>query len=646
MCGISGAIGIVDERIRAALARVDSAQRHRGPDGHGSWNRVDAESGVGVAFEHRRLAIIDLDARAAQPMVDSASGNVIAFNGEIYNFQEIKNELIRMGVRFETKSDTEVILAAWNAWGDRALERLAGMFAFALYEKKTGDVVFARDRVGIKPLYFGFARDENGRADQHTILFASEVRALLASNAFDRALDPAALAGFAWHGFVCGDSALVRGIHAMPPGTVARISPSSPRVEPRSYWIPPRPARRRADTDEFAETLERAVREHMIADVPLAVFLSGGVDSSAIANLASRERRGVRTYHVGFDEVAFDESRHARAVAHALGTDHTEIRLSAARFRSELPEALASLDQPTFDGINTWFVSRAVRAAGIVVALAGTGGDELFGGYSSFRDLPRVRRASRALGLVPRALISGASRAAVRARSGNASGVLPQTRWGKLGDALGTRGSLVDLYQTSYALFAQDFGRELIAPRLRELTHAGLAPARARELAQSIEGRSDLDAVSVLEIRSFLSERLLRDTDAVSMAASLEVRVPLLDHRVIEAAFALEDGVRFEALGTKRPLRRAGLAGLDPALFDRPKSGFVLPIDAWCRAELSADIDAVFADVDACRAVGLEQHAVAKLWTAFKSGAPGIYWSRIWALYVLLRWCDRQGVKL
>ncbi|MBL8859735.1 MAG: asparagine synthase (glutamine-hydrolyzing) [Planctomycetes bacterium] len=644
MCGIAGAIGVLDDRVMAVLDRVDRAQSHRGPDGHGLWRSTDSQTGPGAAFAHRRLAIIDLDERAAQPMTDAPSGNVIAFNGEIYNFRELRDELERAGVTFKTTSDTEVILAAWNAWGESMLARLAGMFAFALFEKKTGDVILARDRIGIKPLYFGLETHASGSAP--TLLFASEVRALLAGGSFERRLDPVALSGFVWHGFVRGDGTLVHGIRSLPAGTFARVASATLRVEPQVYWRLPAPTTRRRDTEELAHVTQRAVREHMISDVPLAVFLSGGVDSSAIANLTTREARGVSTYNVGFDETEFDESKHARAVATALGTDHHEIRLSGARFSSDLPRALAALDQPTFDGINTWFVSKAVREAGVVVALAGTGGDELFGGYSSFRDLPRVRRASRALGLVPRGWITRASRAAVRARNGAVREMPPQTRWGKLGDALVARGSLVELYQTAYALFSQDFYGELLSRDIVSLTSAGLTAAQADDLAHKVRGRTELDAVSLLEIESFLTSRLLRDTDAVSMDVSLEVRVPLLDHRILEAVFALDDSVRFADLGTKAPLRSIGLNGLDPALFERKKSGFVLPIERWCRAELGSEIDGVFADADTCRSVGLAPAAVAKLWRAFKNGEPGIYWSRVWAIYALLRWCKTHEVRL
>ncbi|MDZ4773594.1 MAG: asparagine synthase (glutamine-hydrolyzing) [Planctomycetota bacterium] len=637
MCGIAGAIGRIDEGVIDALTRIDRAQLHRGPDGGGSWRNVDARSGTGVALAHRRLSIIDLEARAAQPMIDPASGNVVAFNGEIYNYRELRDELRGLGAEFTTESDTEVLLAAWRMWGERALDRLAGMFAFALFEMSSGDVVLARDRIGIKPLYYAI--------EAKTLYFSSEVRALLASDRFDRRLDPTALSGFVWHGFVRGDDALIHGIKSLPAGSFARLSPRSIRVEPQTYWKATAPKQGHCTLGEFAEILGRSVREHMIADVPLAVFLSGGVDSSALANLASRQRNGLSTFHVGFDEVEFDESKHARSVADALGTDHHELRLGGARFAYDLPRALKSLDQPTFDGINTWFVSRAVREAGVVVALAGTGGDELFGGYTSFRDLPKVRCASRALGLVPRSWISNASRVAVRARTG-ASDLPPQTRWGKLGDALGMRGSMVDLYQSACGLFSSDFHAELITSPLQHLTSCGLTDEHRRRLSATVGGRTDLAAISLLEFDSFLGSRLLRDTDAVSMDVSLEVRVPLLDHRVIEAALALPDEVRFADLGTKRPLREIGLDGLDPAIFDRPKSGFVLPIERWCRERLGNDIDAVFADREACRGVGLNPVAVSKLWSAFQRGEPGIYWSRVWALYVLMHWCDTHGARL
>jgi asparagine synthase (glutamine-hydrolysing) len=385
---------------------------------------------------------------------------------------------------------------------------------------------------------------------------------------------------------------------------------------------------------------------HLVSDVPLGIFLSGGIDSSAVAALAVRSGNArVRTFNIGFDEAAYDESGHARAVAQALGTEHHELRLTEETFRRELPGALAGLDQPTFDGINTWFVSRAVREAGLTVALAGTGGDELFGGYHSFRDVPWAARWSRRLSSFPPGLLRSLANAVTRAASLSA-GLPPQTRWGKLGDALAARGELLDTYQVSYALFASDFGRQILKQDVDGELHMGLPGNVARELGGLIAGRRPLPAISMLELWCFLGERLLRDTDAASMASSLEVRVPFLDHEVVAAATALPEAERFEPLGKKQVLRDLALGDLDARLFDRPKSGFVLPIDRWARNALKDEMTAALRDRAFCEAAGLDAGAVGRLWSAFLGGARGLYWSRVWAVYVLGWWCREHRVSV
>jgi asparagine synthase (glutamine-hydrolysing) len=646
MCGIAGAIGVLDVELVRAVQLASERQRHRGPDDDGEW-RSGALGQPGAAFGFRRLAILDLSPDGHQPMVDPATGNAIAFNGEIYNFRELRAELEAGGARFRSRTDTEVILHAYARWGDGAVSRLRGMFGFAIWDARERRVLLARDRLGIKPLFTCVVR-RAGAPD--VVLFASELRALLATGLVPRRLHRGALSTYLWNGFVVGPDALVDGVQLLPPGTTARVEPGSARVEPMRYWqLPAEPPAGGGDgrraVDALRAELQTAMRQHLVSDVPLGVFLSGGVDSSAVAAMAARHGGdgAVRTFNVSFDEAAFDESKYARAVAAQLRTQHTDVRLTQRDFVEHLDEAVRAIDQPTFDGINTFFVSRAVRHAGITVALAGTGGDELFGGYRSFRDVPASARAAGALRWLPRPLLRAFARGVARWKTGRAGEVPPQTRWGKLGDALCSGGAMVDAYQTAYAMFTRDVHAALLGGEVAGV-RSGLPAERAAELDALVRGRSPLHAVSTLELASFLGERLLRDTDWSGMAVSLEVRVPLLDHAVVEAAAAVPAARRFRPLGRKALLRELALDGVDPSIFDRPKSGFVLPIEAWCRQQLRSDVEQVLTSRDACAAAGVDASTVGRLWRAFDRGAPGMYWSRVWELYVLLRWCREHRV--
>jgi asparagine synthase (glutamine-hydrolysing) len=305
------------------------------------------------------------------------------------------------------------------------------------------------------------------------------------------------------------------------------------------------------------------------------------------------------------------------------------------------------LDQPTFDGLNSYYISKAVREAGLTVAVAGTGGDELFGGYSSFRYVPTLHRWARRTRWLPRGSKVAAAKLAARAIHPTRGAVAPQTRWAKLPAMARAGDDLTDMYQLAYALFLPDFQRELLDGTADATqTRYGLSPALRERLERETHGRSPLSAVSALEQRLFLGERLLRDTDAASMAVSLETRLPLVDQFLVEAVNRLPDAARYSPLGRKQALRTIGLDGLDPALFERPKSGFVLPLDHWIRRRLGAEMDATMRDGRMSRAVGLDGRAVARLWSAYQDGAPGMYWSRVWATYVLIRWCHRHGVLM
>ncbi len=641
MCGIAGAIGAIDDTLDKAVRAMMRAQVHRGPDDSGFF-RSAGEHGAILGFQ--RLSILDLSPDGHQPMIDEQAHNTIVFNGEIYNYAELRTRLLQDGVKFRSQGDTEVLLRGYGRWGARIVEELRGMFGFAIFDEQRREVLLARDRLGIKPIYYAEISRPQGKA----ILFASELRALLATGLFERRLDQRGVATYMWNGFVVGPSTLVRGIQLLGPGHLLRVSVDEPRIRPERYWrLSAKDKLPEAEAlAHLEEELLLAARQHLVSDVPLGVFLSGGVDSSAVASLAVRAgSRKVQTFHIAFQEAGFDESSYARRVADSLGTEHVELCLTQDRFHALLPDALSSLDQPTFDAINTYFVSRVVREAGFTVALAGTGGDELFGGYKSFRDLPRGQRLAKATGYAPASVIKELSRVASLVSYGSNGSVPPQTRWGKLGDLLLTRGESVPMYQVAYGLYTREFLSELADPALLDLAPYGLSPERAQELAELSADCTPLSAIGLLELSLFIGERLLRDTDAASMAASLEVRVPLLDHRVVEAAQALPDESRFMPLGKKQLLKTLATKELDPSIFDRPKAGFVLPIEVWAKDRLAGEIEATFADRKLAESVGFDADVLGRLFGAFKSGAPGMYWSRIWAPYVLLQWCKRHEVS-
>ena len=387
------------------------------------------------------------------------------------------------------------------------------------------------------------------------------------------------------------------------------------------------------------------MRLHLESDVPLAILLSSGVDSSAVANLAQLAAQSqIHTFTLAFEEDELNEGPIARQIAAAIGTQHHEVVLTEAHFVENLQGALDSLDQPTFDGLNAYYISRAIRAAGFTVALSGTGGDELFGGYSTYRDLPLLHRWSRRAAWLPRSLQTTAARLATWPLRRSGGTIPPQTRWAKLPEMVAHGDDLLALYQLAYALFLPGFQDELLAPGFAEALADGLPVAMRQRLIDESRGRTPLSAISVMEQRLFLGERLLRDNDVASMACSLEQRVPLVDQVLLESVNRMPDYARYQPLGQKAVLRRIGLRGLDPALFERRKSGFVLPFDRWIRRGLKDAMDQTLRDPQAIAPVGLDPVAVERLWRAFLDGAPGMYWSRVWSVYVFIRWCHRNRV--
>lgn len=644
MCGIAGIIGRLDHPNRAALERMSQALVHRGPDAYGTWVSTPDESGWGALLAHRRLSILDLSPAGTQPMVDQQTGHVIVYNGEIYNFRDVRERLALEPDELRSTGDTAVMLRAIGLHGPEAVRWLRGMFAFACWDAKQRRLLLARDALGIKPLYVARSSDPGAG---WSLAFASELRALLASGLLGTPrLDPKAVAGCIWNGFVVGPDTAVEGVELLWPGCLLEFDGVGQQLREQEFWcVPDRATDRTMDEHELGAILQETLRLHLASDVPLAVFLSGGVDSSVVANLAQRAAASpIDTFTLAFEEQALNEGPVARQIAAAIGTRHHEVVLTQDQFVDDLDAGLDSLDQPTFDGLNAYYMSRAIRAAGFTVALSGTGGDELFGGYASYRDLPLLHGWSRRANWVPRSLQVAAARLATWPLRRPGRAMPPQTRWAKLPEMVRNGGDLLALYQLAYALFLPGFQHELLAAGYAETLADGLPAAMRQRLTAESRGRTPLSAISVMEQRLFLGERLLRDNDAASMACSLEQRVPLVDQVLLESVAHLPDQARYRPLGHKSILRRIGLRGLDPALFDRPKSGFVLPFDSWIRRGLKHSIDQTLRDPQAIAAVGLNPAAVERLWRAFLDGAPGMYWSRVWSVYVFVTWCHRNGV--
>ncbi len=620
MCGIAGGFGRAPlERDVAAMA---AALAHRGPDGGGIAVLRDRAGEPRGALGHRRLAIIDLSPTGAQPMSSADGRLTITYNGEVYNYRELRRELTAAGATFRGTSDTEVILVGWQRHGPGFLRRLRGMFAFALWDRDLGRGYLARDGFGIKPLYVA--------AEGEVLLFASELRALLATGRVRPALSWSGVRSFLATGSVPEPETIVDGVQAIAPGVLFELTPGrgQPCLIPRETFdgraaIPEAP-RRYEDPGEAAAAVRAALRSsvarHLVADVPVALFLSGGIDSSAVVAVASEvAREPLETFTVTFAEADFDESAIARTVARRFRTRHHEVPLSAADCLQALSAAFAAMDQPSLDGLNTFVVSRAVRAAGVKVVLSGLGGDELFAGYPSFARAETVAAWRRRAPWLPR-LAGPASR---------------------LGTARGEKLAAL-LSGASPARAAYVASRMLFGPGQIERL-AGAAPAA--DLSLPPQGLSPLREVTWYETTGYMRNTLLRDSDVFSMAHGLELRVPFVDGEVVAAAAAAEDDVK-RPDGSSKPLLVAAVHDLlPPSVWGRPKQGFTLPFDRWLRTELRGEVEGRFVRSELVR-VGIEPLEALPIWRDFLRGRTGVGWSRPWALYTLVRWARERDLAL
>jgi len=635
MCGIFGIVGRDAHIAEGILKRGTDSLAHRGPDDSGTILLRDSIPGpVEIGLGSRRLAILDLSPLGHQPMHDPESGNWIVYNGEIYNFLEVRAELERTGTVFVSHSDTEVLLKAYARWGEPCLAKFRGMFAFAIWDAQQHRLLIARDPMGIKPLYYA----QSGSY----FLFASEVRTLLGTGLIPRRIDSAGLLNYLTFGSAYDPLTLVDGVHSLPPGHT--LSWTYGAIKISSYWdlVDDSASHGRLSAELSSENeplavkqlqpiLEEAVRAQLVSDVPVGVFLSGGIDSSALVSILSRGGVTPSTFSIDFRETEFSEAEHSRAIAKKFRTDHHEIVVSQTDVLATIPQALGAMDLPTMDGINTYFVSRETRAAGVKVALSGLGGDEVFAGYSNFRTVPRMERFANTWKHVP-ALVRNSTAAAFAAFSLESD----QTR--KLTTLARGNGRLLHPYFLTRMLFIPS-QRDLLFPGADSVV-TDSATASQRDLLQRSLSLDPINRVSYLESRCYMLNTLLRDADVMSMSQGLEVRVPLIDHQLAKAVLSLPGSWKLNS--TPKKLLVEALAGsLPEEVVHRPKRGFTLPFEHWMSQELRSEVEPVLAAKHIAEGpLGglLDPDQVQQIWNNFLRGT--VSWTRPWALFVLQRWCE------
>lgn len=639
MCGIGGvaARSLTAEQI-AACHRITGALAHRGPDSNG------VEISGNCALGNTRLAILDLSERGRQPMPDADRGSWITYNGECYNAAELRAWLEARGRKFRSGTDTEVVLQLYDEIGDGCVERLRGMFAFAIWDARKNRLLLARDRLGIKPLYYSLSADG--------IVFASEMKAMLASGMVPARIAPHGVRAFLQLGHIPPPWTAIDGVQPLEPGHFAVWQDG--KFQKTSYWELKAHqngtgvgagggAMRAAEANAtLTEQLLDATRLHLISDVPVALFLSGGVDSAAIGALAQRagaERLTALT--IGFEDSALDESEASRRTAELLGIPHRVLRLTARETHDSLDHAMWAMDQPTVDGLNAYWICRTAARAGFKVALSGQGGDELFGGYASLRWFEQFTHAAAWLRPVP---------------SGIAAALLDHDafpfRWRKLSYLAGADDPFVAAELAVKIHFLRRDVDSLLDAKVAAAGEDGEfaergeeAGAHLREWANRARGADLLEKVAYLDIHAHLEPRLLRDGDAMSMAHSLELRPVFLDHKLVEFVFAMPGAQRMQHKKLLLDaMRRVMAEDTYREIAGRPKRTFSFPFAEWLAGELRPEVEEAFG-AERVRGAGiLDPAAVQNVWKRFLEHPGRVGWSRVWSLFVLQRWCETMKV--
>lgn len=650
MCGI---VGILDlgrstssDSLESNVRRMTSALQHRGPDGDGIWTDAPA----GIALGHRRLAVLDLSPAGRQPMASACGRYIISFNGEIYNFADLRAELERDSAEYvwRSHSDTEVLLAAVARWGvEAAVGRAIGMFAVALWDRREQVLHLARDRMGEKPIYYG----QVGR----WFLFGSELKALRAVENGPRTIDRRALALLLRHSYVPGPYSIYEGVRKLSPGSILTVGADKPE-RARAYWslaqvVQAGSAARFTGSeaeavDELDRLLRQVIRGQMIADVPLGAFLSGGVDSSTVvALMQAQSARPVRTFTIGFEERAYDEARHAQAVARHLGTDHTELYVSAEDALAVIPQLPRLYDEPFADvsQIPTYLVAGLARRH-VTVSLSGDGGDELFGGYNRYFLARSLRRATgwwpQAARLLVARGITGLSPNRWDKIAGGAGRLLPASlRQHRIGEGLH---KFADILRSNDA---RAMYRHLVSHWKEPTTivrGADEAPTPLTDPSAWALRDDYTEQMMYLDAITYLPDDILVKVDRATMAVSLESRVPLLDSRVVEFAWKLPLSFSVKGRQGKRLLRQVLYRYVPRELIDRPKMGFGVPLDSWLRGPLRDWASALLDPSRLAREGFFHTESITKKWQEHLSGRCNWQYP-LWDILMFQAWLEQWG---
>lgn len=625
MCGVVGILN--SEESLSALQAMVSSMTHRGPDDHGI--EIVKTKNRWIGFGQRRLAILDLSQAGHQPMVDPDTGNIIVFNGEIYNHLELRRKLPAKD--YKSASDTDTLLYAYRHWKEGLLDRLVGMFSFAIWNAKYRQLFLARDRLGVKPLYVFHKNNQ--------FSFASELRPFLVSSMAERRADQEAIESYLTFGSVQEPKTILADVEMLPPGSFLTIAEEGTLLSKREYWSLSSFFQVRSELSyinrqiEINKSIKVTVTDRLISDAPLGAFLSGGIDSSIIVGMMALGEAKPETFCLDFEEGKYREGKFAEIVAKEFDCNHHDIVVKPSKFLHLLDSAFDAMDQPTCDGFNSFFVSGITRKSGFKVALSGQGGDEVFASYPSFRFVPLIGKLNKLPSVLTKTipyLIGVSGKNTVRLQ--------------KIRDYLNSG------VFSSYNAYAHQ--RSIFWDCIREKIMVNPSQICGFEWVEKAVPRKKLancpiNQISQFELSCYLRNTLLREVDIFSMAHSLEVRVPLLDHRRVELVAGIE-GKQKLGKDVNKQLLVNSLKGRIPVSVIRRKKGILwFPWEEWLRRDLSSQLDRIFQNrTDLCAMAGLHKGEVAKIWGMFLNGGVDVHWTQIWTIYVLLRWMNRYGITI